>query len=103
MPAIHYLFSIGAPTPKELAGIEHEFPCYVIINAKTHFTGAEELIETWIYFKEFKSQLHHYMNLHRSIWTQIEAIKEERYIQGRQVKAQRAKLESYKKTIELIE
>jgi hypothetical protein len=142
MPAIHYLFSVGAPSPKELARIEHEFPCFVItrdcnasqaagllkelgseveftldtkdmslyrggeyfiINAKPHFTGASELIETWIYFKEFKSQLHHYLNLHRAIWTQIEAIKEERYIRGWQVKAQRTKLESYKKTIELIE
>lgn len=141
-PAIHYLFSIGAPTPKELAGIEHEFPCFIVarscskaqaveilqdlgatlefeletkdvtlyrgggyfvINAKPHFKGVEELIETWIYFKEFKSQLHHYMNLHRSVWTQIEAIKEERYIHGWQVKGQRTKLESYKKTIELIE
>lgn len=142
IPAIHYLFSVGAPTPKELAGIEHEAPCFIVtrnasrtqaagllrelgaeiefeldtkdvelyrggeffvINAKPHFTGAEELIETWIYFKEFKSQLHHYMNLHRAIWTQIEAIKEERYISGWQVKSQRTKLESYKKTIELIE
>lgn len=142
IPAMHYLFSVGAPSPKQLAGIEHEFPCFIItrqcsrsqalkilaelnqtlefeldskdmelyrggeyfvVNAKPHFTGVEELIETWIYFKEFKSQLHHYMNLHRSIWTQIETIKEEHYIRGWQVKPQRTKLEGYKKTIELIE
>lgn len=142
MPAIRYLFSVGAPAPKDLAGIEHETPCFIVatdcskhqaiaildelgatlefeldtkdmvlyrggeffvIAVKPHFTGAEELIETWIFFKEFKSQLHHYMNLHRAIWTQIEAIKEERYIRGWQIKAQRTKLESYKKTIELIE
>ena len=142
MPAIRYLFSVGAPAPKDLAGIEHESPCFIVatdcsktqavaildelgaqlefeldtkdmvlyrggeffvIAVKPHFTGAEELIETWIYFKEFKSQLHHYMNLHRAIWTQIEAIKEEHYIRGWQIKAQRTKLESYKKTIELIE
>jgi hypothetical protein len=142
MPAIRYLFSVGAPSPKELAGIEHEFPCFIVVKdcskaqaigilrelgeevdfeldtkdvelyrggeffvvvAKPHFTGVEELIETWIYFKEFKSQLHHYMNLHRSIWSQIEAIKEEKFIRGLQVKKQRTKLESYKKTIDLIE
>lgn len=142
LPAIRYLFSIGAPAPKELAGIDQETPVFIVtrgasrtqalgilkevgvslefeldtkdmelyhggeffvVNAKSHFAGVEELIETWIYFKEFKSQLHHYMNLHRSIWTQIEAIKEERYISGWQVKSQRTKLESYKKTIELIE
>jgi len=142
MPAIRYLFSVGAPVPKDLAGIEHETPCFIVatdctktqatsildelgaqlefeldtkdmvlyrggeffvIAVKPHFKGAEELIETWIYFKEFKSQLHHYMNLHRAIWTQIEAIKEEHYIRGWQIKAQRTKLESYKKTIELIE
>lgn len=142
MPALQYLFSIGAPTPKELSSIEHETPVFIvtrgcssrqaagilagfsqtvefeldtkdmelyrggeyfIINIKPHFQGVEELIETWIYFKEFKSQLHHYLNLHRSIWTQIESIKEERTIRGWDVKAQRTKLESYKKTIELIE
>jgi hypothetical protein len=142
LPAIRYLFSIGAPTPKELAGMDHESPLFIItrgatqaqatailkelgqnlefeldtkdmelyrggeffvVNRKPHFTGVEELIETWIYFKEFKSQAHHYMNLHRSVWAQIEAIKEEHYIRGWQVKAQRTKLESYKKTIDLIE
>jgi hypothetical protein len=141
-PAMHYLFSVGAPSPRQLAGIEHEAPLFIVtkgcnrqqaiglleeagaqlefeldtkdmtlyrggeyfvVDVKPHFTGVEELIETWIYFKEFKAQLHHYMNLHRSVWTQIEAIKEERYISGFQVKAQRTKLESYKKTIELIE
>ncbi|HUD11093.1 MAG TPA: hypothetical protein VMS08_01675, partial [Candidatus Saccharimonadia bacterium] len=142
MPAIRYLFSVGAPTPKELAGIDQEFPCFIVasdcsrgqanailkeldtelefeldtkdmtlyrggeffvVATKPHFSGAEELIETWIYFKEFKGQLHHYMNLHRSVWSQIEAIKEERYIRGWQVKMQRSKLESSKKTIDLIE
>ncbi len=141
-PAMSYLFSVGAPQPKELAGMNYESPVFVVtrgasraqavailkeldqtlefeldtkdmelyrggeffvVNAKPHFTGTEELIETWIYFKEFKSQLHHYMNLHRSIWERIEAIKEERYISGWQVKTQRTRLESYKKTIELIE
>lgn len=142
LPAIRYLFSVGAPSPKELAGMDQESPCFIVatdcskaqatailkeldaeiefeldtkdmvlyrggeffvVAKKPHFTGDEELIETWIYFKEFKSQLHHYMNLHRSVWSQIEAIKEERYIRGWKVKAQRTKLESYKKTIDLIE
>jgi hypothetical protein len=141
-PALHYLFSIGAPTPKILANIEHEAPCFIVahgcdredalqllrrldeqlefeldtkdmvlyrgkeifvINVKPHFKGVHELIETWIYFKEFKAQLHHYMNLHRTIWQEIEAIKEEKSIRGWRVKAQRTQLESYKKTIELIE
>jgi len=142
MPAVRYLFSVGAPTPKELAGIDQEFPCFIVasncqksdaikilaelgvglefeldtkdmalyrggeffvVATKPHFTGAEELIETWIYFKEFKGQLHHYMNLHRSVWSQIEAIKEQRFIRGWQVRTQRSKLESSKKTIDLIE
>ena len=142
MPAIRYLFSSGAPSPKELASIEHEFPCFIVASdckrddaekilqelgqklefvmntkdveifrggeifvlaVKPHFKGVEELIETCIYFKEFKSQLHHYLNLHRSIWSQIEVIKEEKFIRGRDVKRQRTQLESFKKTIELIE
>lgn len=76
---------------------------YFVINARPHFTGIEELIESWVYFKQFKAQLHHYLNLHRTIWAEVEAIKEERSIRGWSVKAQRSKLEAYKKTIELIE
>jgi hypothetical protein len=141
-PAITYLFSLGAPVPKELAGIRTVFPYFVVtsgakkgevtkflaglneeeyfeiksgkvdiyrgdqyyvVNTGEGFTDAEGLIEMLIFFKEFKTQLHHYLNLHRSIWEKIEKIKEQRFVRGRQVQEFRNQLESYKKTIELID
>lgn len=141
-PAITYLFSLGAPVPKELAGIRAVFP-YFLVTTETRKTeatkllkglGEEEyfeiksegaviyrgdqyfviavepdfknvagLIEMFIFFKEFKTQLHHYLNLHRSIWEKIEEIKEQRSVRGREVLSYRNLLESYKKTIELID
>ncbi len=140
-PAISYLFSLGAPVPKELANIKTVFPYFIvttggtkteiakllkdlgegeyyeiksadaeiyrgdryyILNTKVSLARIEELIGTLIFFREFKAQLHHYLNLHRQIWEKIERIKEQRQIRGELVIPQRAELESYKKTVELI-
>jgi hypothetical protein len=141
-PAVAYLFSLGAPVPKELAGIKTVFPYFIVtagakedemkkllpdeegetyfdqsatgltmlrsqqyfvINAKQNFNNIDGLIEMLIFLKEFKAQLHHYLNLHRTIWENIAEIKEQPTIHGRDVQDQRNKIESYKKTIELIE
>ena len=56
-----------------------------------------------IYFREFKVQLHRYLNIHRIIWEKIADIKEQGKIRGRDLEQLRNRLESYKKTIELIE
>jgi len=56
-----------------------------------------------IFFSEFKAQLHRYLNLHRIVWEKIEKIKEQRTLSGKNIGSQRADLESYKKTIELID
>jgi hypothetical protein len=141
-PAVSYLFSLGAPVPKELAGIKTISPFFItmrgashdniakllgelnedryyeittddvaiyrgnqffLINHAPHFKGLEPLIEAQIFFKEFKTQLHHYLNLHRTIWEKIAAIKEQGAIKGQAVQAERNELEGYKKTVELIE
>jgi hypothetical protein len=141
-PAVSYLFSLGAPVPKELSNIKTISPFFIvthggtdqtigklfqelheekyyeitgdnvqiyrgtqyfIINADAKFKNTENLIEAQILFKEFKSQLHHYLNLHRVIWEKIADIKEQGYIRGRNIQDQRNELESYKKTVELIE
>lgn len=141
-PAVAYLFSLGAPVPKELAGIKTISPFFIVmhnakredistllkelnehryyeiktkeveiyrgrqfflINHDPKFNAIEPLIESQIFFREFKTQLHHYLNLHRAIWEKIAAIKEQGAIKGQAVQAQRNELESYKKTVELIE
>jgi hypothetical protein len=142
MPAVNYLFSLGAPTPRELATIKPVYPYFLVtknasrdtidkllkdlgeeeyyelknddvgiyrgethfvINALGKFDGVEQLIESFVFFSEFKAQLHQYLNLHRIIWQKIETIKEQGSISGKDISKQRNELESYKKTIELID
>ncbi|MEK7472174.1 MAG: hypothetical protein AAB624_02920 [Patescibacteria group bacterium] len=141
-PAIGYIFSLGAPVPKELANIKTIFPYFVItkdctkpdiaklfssvsetqyfeitsgdteiyrgdeyyvINTPAKPSDVEELVGMLVFFREFKSQLHHYLNLHRSIWEKIEQIKERKNIRARKVDDLRVELDNYKKTVELIE
>ena len=140
LPAISYLFSLGAPVPKELAGVVAPLPVIIVvedaskmeaahlfmqfqsnfaemndknvqvlkggnhylINVAKGFDKEDHLIESLIFFKEFKAQLHHYLNVHRSLWEKIERIKEKGYVRGKEVTALRSQLESYKKTVELI-
>lgn len=107
-PALNYIFSLGAPVPKELAGIKNVFPYFVICdnstkeeinellsrvekqkyfefvndkyevlrgdkyyfinNKKQSNDNIERYIEEQIFIREFKGQLHRYLNLHRIIW-----------------------------------
>lgn len=141
-PAISYIFSLGAPVPKELANIKTIFPYFIVtkdatkkdiaklfnsvteteyfeiksgdtdiyrgdeyyvLNTSAGAAEVEELIGMLVFFREFKSQLHHYLNLHRSIWEKIEQIKERKNIRARKVDDLRVELDNYKKTVELIE
>ncbi len=141
-PAISFLFSKGAPVPKELAQIKTLLPFVVWTKKATQaeikgfFEGqglaaysametpyvkvykapkvilivsdlaeakVRQLVEGQIFFREFKSQLHRYLALHRLIWEEIAAIKERGKIAGREVKELRAKLDGYQKTVQLID
>ena len=138
-PAISYLFSLGAPTPKVLANINISHPTVVSLKRKNprdfeisqkygsvyseistsdvclykshHYIFAvsskstkwiDDLVETQIFFREFKDQLERYLNIHRKIWKEITQIKEKGEIKGNEVGEVRSKLESYNKTINLI-
>ncbi|MBI2464625.1 hypothetical protein HYV64_00640 [Candidatus Shapirobacteria bacterium] len=138
-PAISYIFSLGAPTPKVLANIRQEHPtvvsaytttpktffaklkfgpvysqitspslsvyktpAHIIILSKSSPEDVNKLIEMQIFFREFKDQLHRYLNLHREIWEEISDIKERGSVSGREVESLRARLDSYQKTINLI-
>ncbi len=143
-PALGYIFSLGAPVPKEIANIKTIYPYFVVVeNAerseiaalmeqfkeKTYFESSGEhfdlfrgdklyiihlkgedgekhskhFIEEQIFLREFKAQLHQYLNLHRTIWENIAKVKEQGAIKGGDVGGFRHKIQGYAKTINLIE
>lgn len=142
-PAFSYLFSLGAPVPKELAHIETVYPYFVVCenaskdeindllsrtekqkyfefdndkysvirgdkyyfinNKKQSQDNIERYIEEQIFIREFKGQLHRYLNLHRIIWEKIDAVKENVNVKGSEIVKFTTKLEGYSKTINLID
>lgn len=142
-PAISYLFSLGAPVPKELANIETVFPYFIVLNKATKYDmsallaktekqkyfefsnndydvvrgnkyyfinnktkGIEQVeryIEEQIFIREFKGQLHRYLNLHRIIWEKIDAVKENAKVKGKDIVAFTSKIDGYRKTVNLID
>ena len=142
-PALSYLFSLGAPVPKELANIETVYPYFIVCdniskdelsdllsrterqkyfefvndkyevvrgdkyyfinNKKQSFANIEKYIEEQVFMREFKGQLHRYLNLHRIIWEKIDSVKENAHVKGSDIVKFTSKLEGYAKTINLIE
>lgn len=142
-PAFNYLFSLGAPVPKELANIETVYPYFIVCdnitrdemtellsrtekqkyfefvndkydvvrgdkyyfinNKKKSLDNIERYIEEQIFIREFKGQLHRYLNLHRIIWEKIDEVKEQASVRGSDILKFSSKLEGYSKTINLIE
>lgn len=140
-PAIDYIFSLGAPTPKILANIKEDHPFVIgetvsnlkgknfdekvygkiysdtyskdvrvlktnkfIIVLSSKKTGKElsSLIDMQIFFREFKSQLHRYLNIHRTLWEEVSKIKEQKELMGGKVPEYKSRLENYGKTVSLI-
>lgn len=142
-PALNYLFSLGAPVPKELAGIKNVYPYFIVcdkatqeqmqdllvrtekqkyfefkndkynvvrgdkyyfINNKTQSDEKiERYIEEQIFIREFKGQLHRYLNIHRIIWEKIDDVKQHSRVKGKDIVKFTTKLEGYAKTINLID
>ena len=142
-PALSYLFSLGAPIPKELANIATVYPYFIVFdnassdeisdmlartekqkyyefsnpkydvlrgdkyyfinNKKQSLDNIERYIEEQIFIREFKGQLHRYLNLHRIIWEKIDAVKENANVKGSDIVKFTTKLEGYAKTINLID
>ncbi len=141
--AINYLFSLGAPVPKELANIESVYPYFIVcddvlkesivsllnqterqkyfefenskysvirgdkyyfINDKKNSKAEiERYIEEQIFIREFKGQLHRYLNIHRIVWEKIDKVKENANVKGSDIVKFTSKLEGYAKTINLID
>ncbi len=142
-PAFNYLFSLGAPVPKELANIENVYPYFIVCNNATkeeisdllsrtekqkyfefnnekydvirgdkyYFINnkkqsrekIERYIEEQVFIREFKGQLHRYLNIHRIIWEKIDQVKENVNVKGSEIVKFTSKLEGYAKTINLID
>lgn len=142
-PALNYLFSLGAPVPKELASIANVYPYFIVcdkatneqmqelvvktekqkyfefkndkynvirgdkyyfINNKSESNDKiERYIEEQIFIREFKGQLHRYLNIHRIIWEKIDDVKENAKVKGSDIVKFTTKLEAYAKTITLID
>lgn len=142
-PAMNYLFSLGAPVPKELANIATVYPYFIVCNKATKeqisdllsrterqkyfefnndkydvirgdkyyfinnkkqsLENIEKYIEEQIFIREFKGQMHRYLNLHRVIWEKIDAVKENANVKGADIVKFNSTLEGYAKTINLID
>ena len=142
-PALSYIFSLGAPVPKELANIETIYPYFVVcenstrdeimellsqtdrqkyfeistenydvvrgdkfyfINDKKHQTRTiERYIEEEVFVREFKGQLHRYLNIHRIVWEQIDDVKSNTKVKGKDIVKFNSKLNNIAKTINLID
>lgn len=141
--AFSYLFSLGAPVPKELASIKTVYPYFVVVSGASpadvaalfarfgerigrvaeeqgfsvhrgdllyvvaRGAASEEtvvrFVEEQIFVREFKRQLHRYLNLHRTIWERIAAVKERGSIAGSDIGPFRERVSSYAKTVDLID
>lgn len=141
--AFNYLFSLGAPVPKELANIENVYPYFIVCdkaskeeisellsrtekqkyfefsndkydvirgdkyyfinNKKQSNDKIERYIEEQVFIREFKGQMHRYLNIHRIVWEKIDNVKENAKVRGKDIVKFSSKLEGYAKTINLID
>ena len=76
---------------------------YIIDAKRIPEKHLEHFVQEQIFLREFKGQLHRYLNLHRIIWEKIAAVKEQGKIRGSDIGPFRKQLESYVKTVNLID
>lgn len=74
----------------------------IVIHNLTNEELLRSIIESQIFFREFKTQLHRYLTIHRTIWEKIATIKEQHQIKGANVDHLRNQLADYEKTVNLI-
>ncbi len=142
LPAVDFIFSLGAPLPREILKNKTTAPYFIEIKSASEkeidslfarfkqsryyeiivqgiklyrggnvfvlmpendFLNIRELVDMQVFFREFKAQLHSYLNLHRSIWEKIAKVKENREVRGGEISFLRNQLETYKRTVDLID
>ncbi len=77
-------------------------PEIILINNLKDEGLLREIIESQIFFREFKTQLHRYLDIHRVLWEKIKTIKERGEIKGTDIDTFRNELSAYQKTVNLI-
>lgn len=92
------IYSIFATKDTEV----YRSPGIIFINNLRDENLTREIIESQIFFREFKSQLHRYLAIHRILWEKIRKIKERGKIKGSDIDSLRNELSVYQKTINLI-
>jgi hypothetical protein len=81
----------------------YKSPTFILINNLKKEELIRGIVESQIFFREFKSQLHRYLNIHRIVWEKIAKVKEQGAIKGTQIAPLRNELSDYQKTINLID
>lgn len=81
----------------------YKTPKYILIAVDPkENTKVSSLVHMQIFFREFKDQLEKYLNIHRKIWEEITLIKDSGSIRGSEIIKNRMKLDSYERSINLI-
>lgn len=81
----------------------YKTPKYILIAVDPKENSrVSSLVHMQIFFREFKDQLEKYLNIHRKIWEEITLIKDSGSIRGSEIIKNRMKLDSYERSINLI-
>lgn len=81
----------------------YKTPKYILIAVDPKENNQiSNLVYMQIFFREFKDQLEKYLDIHRKIWEEITIIKEKESISGKDIIKNKMKLDSYDRSINLI-
>ncbi len=76
---------------------------YIINNISEKKLSIEKFVQEQIFIREFISQMHRYLNLHRIVWEKINNLKKGGKIKGRDVEEFKDQIEGYSRRVDLIE
>ena len=76
---------------------------YIINNISEKKLSIEKFVQEQIFIREFISQMHEYLNLHRIVWEKIDDLKKVGKVKGCDVEEMKNQIEAYSKKVNLIE
>ena len=76
---------------------------YIINNFSERKESIERFVQEQIFIREFISQMHRYLNLHRIIWEKIDDLKDKGRVRGRDIEGFKDQVEGYVRKVNLIE
>ena len=109
LPTLGFIYSKGAPIPKLLADLSEKKPIvrHINPNSKVERVGQQELpnfhlFEYVIFFEEYRNFLDIALQMHRSIWSEIEEIRKKKTVQFKDLPKVRDALLDIKRNITFI-